>query len=613
MTNPPPKPTDPPGESFRTKAACLWPGLAMVAAFWLFRSIVASLELSVLLCYVLRIAGPVVLTAAFLLWWCTNRSIRSADRMRGLAFFVGGAVAASTFRHSSFPIQAPLIGGSPFAITFWTLWLFVVKKWPRASLQVGMFAAIGLSWGYMLLWRLDGVTGDLRAELRWRWTPSAEELFLAARTRPAPAATQERPLEATPEDWPGFRGANRDGLVRRLTVETNWSSAPPRLIWQRRVGPAWSSITVVAGRLLTQEQHGDRESLVCYDAATGQPIWSVENRARFSEAVSGPGPRATPTFAGGRIFALGATGVMTCADAASGELLWRRDVVRDAGAEIPPWGFCCSPLVVEGLVVIFAGGQAPNGLIAYHVATGNPAWIAAAGRSSCSSARFALVAGAAHILFLSERALNGIDPASGALLWEYPSPLFTTSEVRTLLPQLVESNQILIASEPDFGLALLEVDQHDRSWSVAERWVSRDLRSSFSDLVVWKGHVYGFDGRGLACIELKTGKRCWKGGRYGHGQVLLLVEQSLLVVTSESGEAALVTAGHERYQELGRYQAIRGKTWSHPAIARGRLYIRNAENMACYEIARGNMSEAEHKARSTSSDRLRGRQIAGRQ
>jgi hypothetical protein len=135
------------------------------------------------------------------------------------------------------------------------------------------------------------------------------------------------------------------------------------------------------------------------------------------------------------------------------------------------------------------------------------------------------------------------------------------------------------------GVGLVDVTPAGDRWSVAEVWSTTQMKPEFPDFVVHQGHAYGFDGAFFCCLDLASGKRRWKDGRYGRGQVLLLPEQALLLVISEQGEALLLAADPERHRELGRFQALAEKTWNHPVIAHGRLYARNAEEMACYELA----------------------------
>src|SRR5262249_53475164 len=157
---------------------------------------------------------------------------------------------------------------------------------------------------------------------------------------------------------------------------------------------------------------------------------------------------------------------------------------------------------------------------------------------------------------------------------------------RAVQPHVLDGNQVLIASEADFGLALFEVRHDGSSWNTKALWTSKDMKPSFNDCVVHKGHAYGFDGPQFCCVDLKTGKRCWKAGRYGHGQVVLLADQGLLLVLSETGDAILVPADPtptDEPRELGRFKALEGKTWNHPVLAHDRLFVRNAKEMACYE------------------------------
>ena len=277
---------------------------------------------------------------------------------------------------------------------------------------------------------------------------------------------------------------------------------------------------------------------------------------RFWEKVGGEGPRATPTFADGRIYALGATGILNCLDAVGGARKWSRDIAAEAGAKPPLWGFCSSPLVVDGVVVVFAGGD--KGLLAYHADSGAPAWTAAAGKISYSSPQLATHDGQQHILFWSDCGLTAHDPASGEVVWRHDAP--TPGAPRSLQPHSVGEGQVLIASETDLGTAFLDVKRDGDAWTVSRRWASKRLRPWFNDFVVHEGAIYGFDGALFCCIDLRSGEERWKEGRYGHGQVVRLADSSVLLVSTEKGQVVLLEANSEEHKELGRFQAIEGKT-----------------------------------------------------
>jgi outer membrane protein assembly factor BamB len=429
--------------------------------------------------------------------------------------------------------------------------------------------------------------GDGQFALRWRWSLTPEQKYLAQRERegePGSPRVQRQALHLQPGDWPGFRGPNRDGTLRDVRIATDWNSTPPKKIWRRLIGPAWSSVVIVGDRLFTQEQLGDREAVVCLDAANGRTLWTHKDAARHDDVQGEAGPRATPTFAAGRIFSLGATGILNCLDAATGDRRWFRDIAADAGTTVPMWGFASSPLVVGDLVVVFAGGDSDKTLLAYRTDSGKPAWSAPAGKTSYSSPQLASVGGKTHLLFVSDWGLSAFEASSGAVLWEYPTPSGSPGLPRAVQPRAVGPSRILFDAGADLGTALIDVAHTHRSWAATEQWMCRQLKPSFNDFVVYDNALYGFDGRVLTCIDLQTGRRRWKEGRYGSGQLLLLADQPLLVVVTDAGEVVLVAANPNERQELVRFKAIDGKTWNHPAIAHGHLYIRNAEEIACYKL-----------------------------
>jgi outer membrane protein assembly factor BamB len=338
----------------------------------------------------------------------------------------------------------------------------------------------------------------------------------------------------------------------------------------------------VGNRLFTQEQQGDAEAVTCLDADTGSEVWAHrDENVRFWDSVGGAGPRATPAYANGRVYTLGATGRLNCLDANTGATVWSHDVAADAGgAPTPMWGFSGSPLVVGGNVVVYAGGDKGKSVLAYDAGDGHVAWTASAGAMSYTSPQPATLSGQEQVVVLSDRGVTSLDPASGSVLWEHVAP--TPNVPRAVQPVVVSPTQLLFASESDLGLVMLDV-KHDASYAAGVRWVSKALKPSFSQVVVHEANAYGFDGSIFACVELAGGSKKWKSGRYGRGQVLLVPDSGHLLVLTEDGRVVLLRATPERNEELGSFQALEGKTWNHPVLARGRLFARNAEEMVCYE------------------------------
>jgi 3-methyladenine DNA glycosylase AlkD/outer membrane protein assembly factor BamB len=572
------------------KTLLLWPAVVALALYWTAHVVVPRLETFYFIGFLAGLGSTALLAIFFLAWWWFGRRLPLRNRLYGFLLVVGCAIVVEPFCHRSIGWWGLLMSGLPIVMTAWVLWMMIAKKLPASWTVPGSVIVIALAFAYFPLIRMDGLDSNLRADVNWRWNPSSEDLFMAERSSTGDAADHagesSRAAEAVtlrPGDWPEFRGPGRDGVIHGVTIATDWDTAPPRLVWRHRIGPAWSSVIVVAGRLYTQEQRGEQEAVVCYDTATGRELWAHQDVARFFEGVSGAGPRATPTFADGRIVALGATGILNCLDAGSSERRWYRNIVEDAGATPPQWGFSSSPLVTDGLVIVFAGGEWEKNLLAYRADTGEPAWTAPAGRTSYSSPQLVTLAGRRQCLMLSDYGLTAVDPASGAVLWKGGSEM--SGAPRTVQPQAVGPEQLLVGTYELASTSLLDVKQEGNAWNPVPRWTSKDLKPEFPDYVVHQGHAYGFDVSIFCCIDLASGKRCWKEGRYGRGQVVVLADQGVLLVTSESGEAILLATDPQRHKVLGRFRALDGKTWNHAVIAHGRLYVRNAEEIACYEVA----------------------------
>jgi outer membrane protein assembly factor BamB len=343
------------------------------------------------------------------------------------------------------------------------------------------------------------------------------------------------------------------------------------------VGPGWSSFAVAGNLVYTQEQHGDDEVVACYERTTGEPVWRHGDAARFFEANAGAGPRATPTLSHGRVYTLGATGILNALEAADGALVWSRNVASDTGAKVPYWGFASSPLVVEGRVIVAAAGQ----LVAYDQATGELRWSGAARRQGYSSPQLLTIDGVTQVLLMSNAGTSSVAPADGTVLWEHPWPGNPIVQ-----PALAGAGDVLISASAESGTRRIAVARGSAGWDVTERWTSPGLKPYFNDFVLHEGHVFGFDARILACIGLEDGQRLWKGGRYGNGQLILLPDQDLLLVLSEEGELALVRATPDEFAELARFPAIQGKTWNHPVLVGDILLVRNGEEMAAFRLGR---------------------------
>ena len=264
-----------------------------------------------------------------------------------------------------------------------------------------------------------------------------------------------RRLAVEPGDWPQFRGPGGDDRVAGVRIETDWTKHPPQLEWKHPVGPGWSSFSVVGDVCFTQEQRGEEESTVCYRLADGAEVWAHGDAARFWDPATGAGPRGVPAFHEGKLFTVGATGLVDCLDAATGQLVWQRNLLADVDASLQQWGVATSPLVVGQLVVAFAGGGEGKGTIAYARATGEPVWTGGRGTHSFSSPQLARLAGVEQILMAHDLGLDALDPASGKLLWHYDWSL--EGNGRMLQPCLLGDDRVVLASGYNQGTQSLKV------------------------------------------------------------------------------------------------------------------------------------------------------------
>ncbi len=382
-----------------------------------------------------------------------------------------------------------------------------------------------------------------------------------------------------PTDYPQFYGPHRDATLPGPRLARDWQANPPRELWRRPVGEGWSSFAVVGDAALTQEQRGQDEVVARYELETGREIWAHADRAPFDTTVGGRGPRATPTVAEGRVFALGATGLLSCLELAGGRLVWQRDVLRDNGARQPSWGMASSPLVVGGVVIVQLG-RGGTSLAAYDRATGEPAWRAGSDQGSYSSPTVATLAGRVQVLIVNQTSVAGHDPATGEQLWSHQWPDPGGEKITPPLP--LGDDRLLVSAGYGVGSRLLRIEPAGDRFAVELVWESPRLKSKFAPLVTREGTVYGLDDGVLTALDPATGERRWKAGRYGHGQLLLV--DDLLLIQAENGDVVLVEASPRGHRELARLAALEGKTWNPPALSGRRLLVRNNREAACYEL-----------------------------
>lgn len=394
----------------------------------------------------------------------------------------------------------------------------------------------------------------------------------------AQALGTEAPL--APPYWTDFRGPARDGHYRQRPVRTSWPAGGPKPIWKQPIGGGYASFVIADGRAFTIEQRGAEEVVTAYDVASGRELWANKWTATFKEVMGGDGPRATPTWHDGKVFALGGEGEMRAIEASSGRTVWRTNILTDAAASNLQWGMSAAPLIVGNTVVVLPGGRRGQSVVAYDAASGKRAWAALDDQASYSSPMLVTVAGVKQIVLFTATRLVGITPDRGELLWELPWK--TQYEVNASQPVLIGADRLFISTGYGTGAATIELSQAGGRFSVRELWRSNRMKNQFTSSVLHDGFLYGLDESILACLDAATGELKWKGGRYGYGQVMLA--DGHLIVLTESGELALVRASPAKHEELVRFPVLDGKTWNHPAMSDGYLLVRNINEMAAFDL-----------------------------
>ena len=407
--------------------------------------------------------------------------------------------------------------------------------------------------------------------------------LLPAGPRPAAATAAGASDAALPADvyWTDFRGPRRDGRYTQTPVLTSWPASGLEPLWSQPIGGGYASFAVAEGRAFTVEQRRQQEVVAAYDAATGRELWTHGWDARFAEAMGGPGPRATPTWHAGRVYALGATGRLWALDAATGDVLWQRDILQDARADNLPWAMAASPLVVDDVVVVQPGGTRGWSVAAYDRAAGDVVWRALDDVQGYTSPMIVTLAGVRQILTVTAERALGLRVDDGTLLWDHP---WVTPTVPSMSqPLVIGDDRVFLSAGYGHGAAVIEIASAGGLLTAREIWRNQRMKNRFSSAVLHEGYLYGLDESILACVDAATGELQWKGGRYGYGQLLLAGGH--LVVLTERGDLALVRATPAGHQEVARSPAISGKTWNVPALAEGRLLVRNARQMAAFDLS----------------------------
>jgi outer membrane protein assembly factor BamB len=453
-----------------------------------------------------------------------------------------------------------------------------------ASVVILLYGVIYTALILTVLWKFFGMQYEFRGSgvpaLTWRKTlPDYQKLEASRSSQKQAAATNVS--SGGSAYWTGFRGPNRDGHYREQLITTSWSASGPPLLWKQPVGGGYASFAIAQGRAFTIEQRREQEVVAAYDLASGRELWANGWEAEFKEPLGGDGPRATPAWASGKVYALGAMGELRCLESESGRVLWQTNVLDQNRAPLLTYGVSASPLVHEEKLIVAAGGPRKHSVVAYNKDTGQMLWGSLDDGAAYSSPMIAEIVGERQLLVVTRTRAVGLNIADGKLLWQFPWVVLQGNR-NIAQPVIIGTNRVFLSAGYGTGCMLLEINRTENGFAPREVWRNKNLKNKFTSSVLLDGFLYGLDEDILACIDAATGERRWKDGRYGYGQTVLANGQ--LIILCGNGDLAVVKASPERHHELCRFPAIKGKTWNHPALAGGFLLVRNNAEMACFDV-----------------------------
>ncbi|HAM72309.1 MAG TPA: hypothetical protein DCM86_11755 [Verrucomicrobiales bacterium] len=458
-------------------------------------------------------------------------------------------------------------------VLWWTFWSGV----PERTRKRGLFLIFALLYGWPLLFRFEGMSGDWLPHLRLRFLPVAPPVVVLGRTPPDP--TQALRLDS-PQDFPQWLGSARDGVLSGPRLRSDWTNDPPVVVWRRGVGAACSGFAIAGDFAVTQEQRGESECVVAYHLSSGRELWVHTDPGHYSTPTAGEGPRATPTLSSGLVYAHGALGRLNCLQLSTGASVWTRQVIGP-GEQVPEWGAASSPLIIGGAVVVHGGEKSHRSLRAFRATDGTPLWEAGSRNPSYASATLAVLAGVPQILAFNDGSISSHSPADGAILWERP---WGNGNVVCAAPLVVGPERVLFSSGYGVGSELLELHRTPggSGLEVSTLWKSTRMKSKFAHLFRIGETLYGLDDGIMAAVDLRNGSLRWKEGRYGHGQGLLVGEQYALM--AESGDLILMHPSPSGPGVEARLQLFHARTWNPIALAGALLLARNDTEAVCLRL-----------------------------
>ncbi len=390
-------------------------------------------------------------------------------------------------------------------------------------------------------------------------------------------------------DWPNFLGPRHNAMSAEKGLNWDWTTRPPKVLWKVPLGNGFSSMTVVGDRVFTMAKRGTRDMVVCLSSKDGKELWSYDAVPSYIDfQKQGAGPRSTPTYHDGKIYCLFAQGELLCLTA-DGKLVWEKNIFKDSGSTVPSgifyWGVSASPFIDGDHVIVQPGGDKENSVVAFHKNTGQIVWSVGSDPIGYATPIEITSAGVRQLVCPTGLSILGLDPVKGTILWRYEFG----SQFKTNCASPVWSDDILFVSAAyGTGSAALSLVKNSGGWEVKEKWRDKkNMQNLFATSIVLDKKVYGVSGdigtTFLRCLDLDTGKINWDD-RLAKRAHLLWVDGRILV-WDESRDLRYFEPNAKTFESKGEVRdLLTGKAWAAPALAGGKLYLRDDRSILCLDL-----------------------------
>ena len=452
------------------------------------------------------------------------------------------------------------------------VWFCVLSPF---SWKQRMGGGIGLLLLPLVLLKFDGHQGSFFPQLSWRWgKSSATEMPLLVGDFPA-----ENVVISTQgdENFSRFLGESMSNWVSGSLLPSRWFLNRPRERWRMQIGEGWSSFAIAGEFAYTMEQRGPKELTVCYELLSGEAVWFHEEEVRFEESMGDDGPRSTPTVVEERVYSFGATGILNCLDARSGQKIWGRKLLDEMNHAVPKWAKSTSPLVVDGKVVVTLGREAEGNLIALDAHSGEVLWRSGNYSASYASPVVGSLAGVRQIIALQSSSVDGYSIDTGQILWSFP---IRNPQSNCASPLIVDDTVITSAGY-GYGTHRIQITKGADGFEAKQLWHSKKLKAKFADLVINNGFLFGLNDGRLTCLNLRDGSLAWRGSNVGHGQLLGVGDH--LIIQEEQGQIRVIEANPNEEVQTTSFHALDHRTWNHPSLAGRYLLVRNDREAVLFE------------------------------